>query len=101
MLNQAQVRTENPTQSFRVVAVSDNTNAFGLYGVVLVARDGEAWQVGLNHLRVQSFSRGSDVTIRVNGPERLWHEIGAEIPERIEDAPKEVLEEVYGEKTNA
>lgn len=42
----APVNAENNTKEFCVAAISDNANSFGLRGHVLVARDGEAMQVG-------------------------------------------------------
>ena len=36
-----------PTQKqFKVASISSNANSFGLYGHVLMAEDGESWQVG-------------------------------------------------------
>jgi len=88
------------TKEFKVVAVSSNTNSFGLRGVVLVAKDGEAWQGGVSHLYVP---KQGDI-IRLIFREKSQGELEAypqfpfncEIPERLPDAPAEVVKEAFG-----
>lgn len=82
---------------FIVVTVSKNTNSFGLRGMILMARDGEAWQVGASHLNVKK--PGDLVRVPVSvGPvrEASWASLGYEIPNRLQRAPAHVAAEVWG-----
>ena len=78
------------TKQFKVVAVSTRTNSFGLYGMVLVAKDGEAWEVGANSINVKK--KGDIITVPVR---HSWAEFQFEIPNRLEDAPEPVIQEVW------
>jgi hypothetical protein len=40
-------------KEYKVAAVSSNTNSFGLHNIVLLARDGEAWDVGASHFTIE------------------------------------------------
>ena len=79
---------------FKVVAVSENTNSFGLYGVVLLAKDGVAYQAGHSGFLVPS--QGSDVAIEIIKSGLNWGGAGFEIPEKKPSAPPEVVEQVWG-----
>lgn len=46
-----------PHKQFKVASISSNPNSFGLFGHIMVAEDGEAWQVGAA-VRVNFPSRG-------------------------------------------
>ena len=97
------VRQPDVLKSFRVVSASSNLNGFGLRGYVLVARDGEAWQVGrsddVNRCVAPEFKKGADITVRVrsDGPEFP----ACEIPERLPDCPAGALRELYGDQQAA
>ena len=83
---------------FRVAAVSENTNSFGLYGHILVARDGEAFQAGasVHHRRQQ----GETVLLKKMpgaADYRNWAELGFEIPEAMPLCPRDVLDQVWSE----
>ena len=76
------------TKLFKVASVSSNTNSFGLYGMILIAQNGEAWEVGANYLNVK---KKGDI---VHGDN--WASYGFEIPRQLKpDAPKEVVKEVW------
>lgn len=84
---------------FKVVAVSKNTNSFGLHGMVLIARTGEAWEVGVNQLGVREVGHFVPDE-RINGARcvedsRKFHGFNYEIPRRLPDAPPNVVEEVW------
>ena len=89
-------------KEFKVVAVSTNTNSFGLRGVVMVARDGEAWQVGASHINVPKEGALVKLTFRSTAdgfglqkyPDFPFN---CEIPERKEDANKLLLKEFFPE----
>lgn len=89
---------------FKVAAVSDNRNAFGLKGVVLVAQTGLAVQVGSNDINLPQ--KGQILRVAGNPPGTPWPSsdlgtldfsgFGFEIPERILDAPAQVIAQVWG-----
>jgi len=83
-----------PHKAFRVASVSANRNSFGLTGMVLVAKDGEAWQVGANDLHKRT--KGTLLRPRLDHGKPVWTDFGFEIPERLkEDAPPAVVKEVW------
>jgi hypothetical protein len=74
---------------FKVAAISDNTNSFGLHGVVLIARDGTAYQVGASKLNLPKQNEVLDIDIN------NFAKHGFEIPEKLHTAPKYVVNEVW------
>lgn len=91
-------------QEFRVAAVSSNRNAFGLFGMIIVARNGLAYEVGANDLNVKHQGDTFKVPYVEEEPDaegtpklRLaFEQLGFEIPNRRDDAPDEVLAIVWG-----
>jgi len=84
----------NRIKAFKVGSVSSNTNSFGLYGMILVGRDGEAWQVGANSINVRR--KGTVLGISVVGRHgRDFAHCGFEIPEKLPTAPPGVVDEVW------
>lgn len=83
---------------FKVASVSANTNSFGLTGMILIAKNGEAWQVGANSLNVKK--KGDVIRVPVDERRGLeWWTLGFEIPERLkENAPEGVIREVWGKE---
>lgn len=82
------------TKSFKVASVSDNANGFGLRGHVLVAEDGEAWEVGITG----QFARKQGETVRLNldrEGQPDWAFFGAEIPRKLPNAPRNVVNEIW------
>lgn len=86
---------ENQHKLFKVAAVSSNTNDFGLYAVILIGADGEAWRVAANNLNVKK--AGEILTVALAGPRhrRVWETFGFEIPMRLPEAPLQVVREVW------
>jgi hypothetical protein len=85
------------TKAFNVASVSDNLNSFGLRGMILIAGDGEAWEVGASNLHVKK--KGDVVQVPVVGKAgRNFAGLGFEIPRRLPDAPAGVVEEVWSYK---
>ena len=87
---------------FKVVAVTSNTNSFGLKQCILVARNGLAYKACANSLNMPE--QGSVITIPYAGgsgdigdaPITLsFAQKGFEIPERQEDAPREAVAEIW------
>jgi hypothetical protein len=76
-----------------VVAVSSNTNSFGLAGVILMARDGRTWEVGhCQHPEAWAKGQRISVSLDLQGAPIF---MGCEIPRRLPDAPQPVINEVW------
>jgi hypothetical protein len=78
---------------FVVVSVSANRNQFGLRGMVVVAPDGEAWEVGANDL--SSKKKGEVIQVPLLGRLRNFASLGFEMPKQLPDAPPEVVAAVW------
>ena len=78
---------------FRCFGVSSNMNAFGLYGVMLMAKNGEAYEAAKHEPPV----KGSDVVLPLDESGEInWARAGYEIPRRLTpDAPKAVVKQVF------
>lgn len=78
---------------FRVVAVSDNTNSFGLRGIVTISEDGRGWEaaksISPSHKQYQP---GDEFTLPVNGSGvPNWEAGGFEIPRELTPQPSAAL----------
>lgn len=94
-----QVKTTTP---FKVVARSSNTNSFGLYGIVMVAQNGMAFQAAANSLNAPK--RDAIVHIpttitfeKMRGPKinLCFASAGFEIPEKLPICPPEAVNEIW------
>lgn len=74
---------------FKVAAVSSNTNSFGLYQHVLVHESGEAWTACASQLNRKA--KGSTIQLATNN----FAKHGFEIPNRLPEAPENVLAELF------
>lgn len=85
------------TRLYVVAAVSENTNAFGLEGVVLVRRNGEAWEVGRSRYAGLATLKKGDVVkvaqMHTEGAKPSFHH--CEIPRPLPAAPKAVVKELW------
>lgn len=85
------------TDTFKVAAVTNNRNSFGLRGAVLLTRKGVAYQVGFNDH--DPLAVGQVVKVKRkdfgDGIAHDWRPWGVEIPERLPDAPPGVVQEVW------
>ena len=84
------------SKQFKVVSVSSNANSFGLRGMILMAADGEAWQVAANHLLVRRHKAGDTLAV----PDHDFTAFGFELPEQLPNAPAKVLEQLWPNGTN-
>src|SRR5690606_27934193 len=76
------------TKRFKVVAISNNTNSFGLGGVILCGTDGETWQVGANDINAPKINQVFFVPATSwEFNSYHWEKFGFEIPEKKENAP--------------
>lgn len=83
-------------KKFKVAAISSNRNSFGLTGVVLVAKDGQAFEVGSNDLHLPKEGDVLEVPTKA-GIGLDWAKLGYEIPRALDPpAPPEVVEQVWG-----
>ena len=78
---------------FKVAAVSSNANSFGLKGVVVIAKNGEAFEVGANTLSMPK--EGQVLGVPVEGGSLNWARLGFEIPRELERAPRKVVKQVW------
>jgi hypothetical protein len=84
------------TKPFKVVAVSSNTNSFGLNQMVLVAKDGNCFKA-CKYNGIEPLKQGDIVIVPVDG-EALRPNFalaGFEIPELLPNAPQDVVNEVW------
>ena len=81
------------TKEFKVASVSLYYNNFGLRGMILIARDGESWEVAANDINVKQ----PRTVLKVPYLHRpTWAGLGFEIPNRLRpDAPPEIVKEVW------
>ena len=92
------------TKPFRVAAISDNTNSFGLHQVILVAQKGEAYKACASYINLPK--KGDDVFVPLildkegNVTGLNFAALGYEIPEKMQDAPKQVVDEIFERKAN-
>lgn len=99
-------------KAFRLVTVSHNRNSFGLRGCILVAEDGEAWEVGTNDMNCPQVARDYLVPQPTSAyfahPESTrdfadqdavtagqWSRQGWEIPRRLPDCPADAVALVW------
>ena len=83
-------------KEFKVATVSENRNSFGLHGVVLVAKDGQAFEVGSNDLHLPQQGDVLEVPTK-QGSALDWGSLGFEIPRKLDPpALPEVVRQVWG-----
>ncbi len=75
---------------FKVASVSSNANSFGLIGMILISRNGEAWEVAANSLNVKK--KGDIIELSADN----FAAKGFEIPRELADAPEAVVKKVWG-----
>lgn len=87
---------KSKTKDFKVVAVSSNQNSFGLYGVVLMSKDGEAWEAA--HGTLELPKRGDVLTVSMDPGGPNWAALGFEIPRQMPKPPQDVIKQVWGQR---
>lgn len=87
------------SKEFIVFRKSENTNSFGLFQMYLMAKDGEAYKSCASMYNVKQVGEtviGTHVVDMVTGDCTDYRFNGHELTERLsEDAPKDVIEEVW------
>lgn len=77
---------------FKIAAISSNANSFCLYGHILVALDGEAWEVA--RAKGDWLDKWQVGTI-IETSGKNWAALSCEIPHQRERAPQAVVAEVW------
>jgi hypothetical protein len=87
------------TKEFRVVAVSSNTNSFGLRQMIMVAKDGTVFKGCFNYLNEKKRGEFIEATIILNdaGETISTSFIGGELVEQLPDAPDDVINNLWRE----
>lgn len=89
-------------KQFKVASISKNTNSFGLNGVVLVAKDGEAWEVGAYMgYNPPPFKQGDVLTLEKVGNHIASSQHSFEIPRKLPLCPPNVVKEIWGNSAPA
>jgi hypothetical protein len=80
-------------KQFKCVALSENRDSFGLRGAILLARDGEAWEVGVHDLDAPQVGKVYGVLTPAAHVARdpYWYLFGWEIPRRLPNAPARLV----------
>lgn len=87
---------------FKVAAISKNANSFGLYGVIIIAKDGTTFQLGMSMFNRPNEGDILDCTIGATTgnllgiPGRNY-----EIPQKLTDAPYTVVKALWQQKKTA
>lgn len=81
----------------KVIAVSSNSNSFGLVGHVVMNRQGRAWEVGRSICSPDKWSRGQVIEAPLDLHEReiVWGFLGCEIPRELPKAPAKVIKAAW------
>jgi len=80
------------TKDFKVAARTDGYNEFGLRGMLLIAEDGEAWEVGADDLHCKPEGTVFRVPYLCN-PD--WTDFGFETTEKAGCAPPPIVAELW------
>lgn len=83
-------------KSYLVAMKSENTNNFGLYQMIVVSRDGEAYKLHASMYNVKKKGEYILESIKsVDGKVVSSTFKGCEIPIKLSQVPKEVLNELF------
>ena len=86
------------SKEFKVVAKSSNTNSFGLYQMIVIAKDGEAYKTCASMYNAKEQGESVHQTVISDdktGEIKERYFLGHELTEKSPEAPKEVIDEVW------
>lgn len=89
------------SENFKVVAVSSNSNSFGLRQIVLVAKSGVAFKACASYMNLPKKDSTVNVPVLVKNEIVVGYDLAAlgyELPERMDNCPAPVLAEIFPEK---
>ena len=92
------LKPETMVLEFKVVAVSENTNSFGLRQMYMIGRKGEAYKGCFNYLNVKKEGEVINAIVRLDmetGEIKEAEFVGGELVERLPDAPEMVVKEAW------
>ena len=92
------LKPETMVLEFKVVAVSENTNSFGLRQMYMIGRQGEAYKGCFNYLNVKKEGEVINAIVRLDmetGEIKEAEFVGGELVERLPDAPEMVVKEAW------
>jgi hypothetical protein len=81
--------------TFRLVAISSNTNSFGLNQFVFISREGKS-VAGLAYLPTAKHKVGDEIFLSPSQLEKSLAVYGYETPEVLPAPSSDILEEVFG-----
>lgn len=83
-------------KDFKVVSVSSNANSFGLHGVIILAQDGQGFEVGITGQFLPAKGDVLSCTVcNKTGDLKSIHRHSYEIPRMLPKAPEAVIKEVW------
>ena len=82
-------------EQFRIASVTNKTNSFGLYGVIILAKSGRAFEIGVGS--IYEPIKGKEWSCKLSEANNLLEieGVGFELPRRLSDAPQGVIDEVF------
>jgi len=95
LLESYKLKTIPITRIFRVAAISSTSNSFGLTGVILVARDGAAYEVAVSGHTLSGISEGDDFEVTTKGGNLVGVPFSYEIPRSLSGVPPAVVAEIW------
>lgn len=97
--NAAVAAAQADTKSFKVAAVSNGANSFGLHGVIMVAEDGEAWEAAASKDNLTK--QGEVLDLDRKDVSAALASKGFEIVKSLAPAPADVVAQVWGRQETA
>jgi hypothetical protein len=88
-------KTTSLIENFKVAAISDNANSFGLYGVVILSKSGNAFEIGCNSLSKPKVRQTLKATLTESGYLENIEGLSYEIPRKLQKPPQAVIDEVF------
>ena len=84
-------------KEFKIYAKSKNTNSFGLYQFIAVAKDGESYKIHGSYIvgREEGDSVMQHILLNDKGEATLKYFLGYELTSKINNAPKEIIDELF------
>jgi hypothetical protein len=95
MTNLKWMKDEHIMETFKIVTVSQNTNSFGLYGVIIMNQKGNAFEIGMSGYNEPKKGQGLIVELDADRNISSIRNKSFEIPRKLADAPPEVVREVW------
>ena len=92
------LKIKEMSKPFKVAAKSSNTNSFGLYQLILVSKDGEAYKTHASMYNAKNVGEVMNQQIRYRSDSnKIVSESfrGTEMTTKLPQVPKDVLNEIF------